>query len=134
MLTFVAIMKHRHTFNKKEKLKSKNLIDQLFIEGQSVSCYPLRLVYLPVLFEDGITIKASVAVSKRLFKRAVERNNIKRLIRESYRLNKNSYFNNSTTHYALMILYIGNKKPTYSTIEDAMTCVLKKLKSKVQND
>ena len=112
------------SFSKKEKLKSKKLIEQLFEEGRSVSQFPLRLVFLETTFEDAAQVKAGVSVSKRNFKTAVVRNRIKRLLRESYRLNKNAYFNNLTTHYALMILYIGKDKPTHKLIDDKMKQLL----------
>jgi ribonuclease P protein component len=114
------------TFNKKEKLKSKKLIDLLFSEGKSVSAFPLRLVYLPTTFEDDIFAKTGVSVSKRNFKTAVDRNRIKRLLREVYRLNKAHYFNTITTQYAFMILYIGKDKPSFNQAETQMNLLFKK--------
>lgn len=114
------------TFSKKEKLKSKKLIQQLFDEGQWVSVFPLRMVYLPTTLEDNISAQVGVSVSKRLFKRAVDRNRIKRLMREAYRLNKASIFNNITTQYALMILYIGNEKLEFEDLEKKMKLLFKK--------
>lgn len=114
------------SYPKKEKLKSKKLIEQLFIEGQSVSAFPLRLVYMPTSFEDDVMLKTGVSVSKRNFKNAVDRNRIKRLLRESYRLNKAAYFNNITTQYAFMILYIGRKEPTFTELETKMKQLFKK--------
>lgn len=105
-----------YTFKKLEKLKSKKNIEQLFLEGSSVTAFPLRLMYLQTSFKDGANIKIGVSVSKRNFKKAVDRNRIKRLMREAYRLNKNSYFNNITTQYALMILYIGSEIPEYNDV------------------
>ncbi|MEC3906238.1 ribonuclease P protein component [Tamlana sp. 2201CG12-4] len=119
------------TYPKKEKLKSKKLIDQLFTEGQSVSAFPLRLVFLPTTFEDNLIAKTGVSVSKRNFKTAVSRNRIKRLMREAYRLNKAVYFNNLETQYAFMILYIGKDKPTFTQIETKMNILFKKFLSKV---
>lgn len=104
-------------YSKIEKLKSKKLIEKLFSEGCSVSSYPLRMVYLQSEFDDKCMSKAGVSVSKRHFKKAVDRNRIKRLMREAYRLNKSVFFNNIATQYALMILYIGNEKPTYIEVE-----------------
>lgn len=111
----------RATLSKIEKLKSKKLIEQLFSDGLSVSNYPLRLVYLQTTFETSTPLtKAGFSVSKKKFKKAVDRNRIKRLLREAYRLNKHVYFNNITTQYAFMILYIGNTKPTLVEVEQAM--------------
>lgn len=119
------------TYSKKEKLKSKKLIDQMFAEGQSVSAFPLRMVYKSTAFEDQIIAKTGVSVSKRNFKTAVDRNRIKRLLRESYRLNKANYFNNLTTQYALMILYIGKDKPTFTEVETKMNQLFEKFLNKV---
>lgn len=116
----------KFTFNKKDKLKSKKLIEQLFSEGHTVSVYPLRLVYLKTAFDDGVLTKTGVSVSKRHFKKAVDRNRIKRLLREVYRLNKSVYFNNIPASYAFMILYIGNDKPTLAHVEEKMTLLFEK--------
>ena len=86
------------TYNKHEKLKSQKTIEQLFLDGDSVSAYPLRLVYL----KHGDSRKVGVSVSKRNFKRAVDRIRIKRLLREAYRLNKTMLINNEVNNYALM--------------------------------
>ena len=115
----------RATYSKSEKLKSKKLIEQLFVEGQWVSSFPLRMVYLPTEFKDS-AVKVGVSVSKRQFKKAVDRNRIKRLMRESYRLNKHVIFNNITTQYAFMILYIGIEKPDYLDVENATVKLFKK--------
>jgi len=109
----------KFTFNKSEKLKSEKLINELFSAGKSVSAYPLRLVFLETTFSDAVKVKAGVSVSKRNFKKAVDRIRIKRLMREAYRFNKPVLFNNITTQYAFMILYIGKEKPTFVEVEAA---------------
>ncbi|WP_298340850.1 ribonuclease P protein component [uncultured Algibacter sp.] len=119
------------TYPKKEKLKSKKLIDQLFTDGQSVSAFPLRLVFMPAEFEEDIIAKTGVSVSKRNFKTAVDRNRIKRLLREAYRLNKAAFFNNLTTQHTFMILYIGKDKPTYTQVETRMKVLFEKFSSTV---
>jgi ribonuclease P protein component len=113
-------------YSKKDKLKSKKLIEQLFNEGKAVTVYPLRLVYLKTNLEDDSTLKTGVSVSKRLHKTAVARNRIKRLLREVYRLNKPLYFNNSSTSYAFMILYLSKDGTTFDILDNTMKLLFKK--------
>lgn len=123
-----------YTYSKKDKLKSRKLIEKLFSEGQSVAAYPLRMVYLKVNIEDGVGAKTGVSVSKRNFKKAVQRNHIKRLMREAYRYHKNSYFSNSSNGFALMLLYIGKEIPDYALVEKKMQQLLKKFSDKELTD
>ncbi|HCO83381.1 MAG TPA: ribonuclease P protein component [Arenibacter sp.] len=114
------------SFPKKEKLKSKKLIEQLFAEGIGVTNYPIKLVYLKTRFEDDSKCKVGVTASKRNFKSAVKRNRIKRLMRESYRLNKHLIFNNIEGNFAFMFLYLGKEMPSQSKITDAMIPLMRK--------
>lgn len=113
-------------YSKRDKLKSKKLIEKLFSEGKAVTVYPLRLIYLKTEFNDGSTLKAGVSVSKRLHKTAVARNGIKRLLRETYRLNKPLYFNNSSASYAFMILYLSKDGTTFDKLNKTMKLLLEK--------
>nr|WP_321233933.1 ribonuclease P protein component [uncultured Psychroserpens sp.] len=120
------------SYPKKEKLKSQKLIEQLFSEGKSISAYPLRMVYLKTEFDDEtVQFKTGVSVSKRNFKKAVDRNRIKRLLREAYRLNKSAYFNNILSSYALMILYIGKDGTDFDSVETKMKELLDAFSKKV---
>ena len=121
-------------YSKIEKLKSKILIDKLFVKGKSISSFPLRIVFLETEFDESVIAKCAVSVSKRNFKNAVDRNRVKRIIREAYRLNKNIYFNNITTQYALMILYIGNEKPTFEQVDKAMKKLLERFVEKISEE
>ena len=120
----------RFQYSKKDKLKSKKLIEHLFNEGKSVTVYPLRLIYLKTDYKDGSTLKTGVSVSKRLHKTAVARNRIKRLLREVYRLNKPLYFNNSSTSYAFMILYLSKDGTTFDKLNDSIKLLFKKFLDK----
>lgn len=95
----------RFTYPKSEKLKSKKTIDLLFSKGKSVSKFPLRLVY--VQLEDEIDAKTTVgvSVSKKHFKHAVDRNFYKRILRESYRLNKHLLLETLQKPYGFMLFY-----------------------------
>jgi len=122
------------SFPKKEKLKSKKLIEQLFAEGKSISAYPLKLVYLRTPFDTDAHIQVGVTVSKRNFKSAVKRNRIKRLLREGYRLNKHLVFNSLEGDYAFMFLYLGKEMPINHQLEKNVVQVFKKLLIKESNE
>ena len=129
MITF-ALM--QFTFNKQEKLKSKKLIEQLFIEGKSVSAYPLKLIYLKIDHDGVYPIKAGFSVSKRKFKSAVNRNRMKRLLRETYRKHKHIIYENSSDKYIFMFLYVDENEQNYVFIEEKMTNLLQKFLKKAK--
>jgi ribonuclease P protein component len=114
------------SFPKNEKLKSKKLIEQLFIEGKSINQFPLKLIYLKTVFNDGSIVKTGVIAPKKNFKSAPDRNRIKRLLREAYRLNKPLFFNNIEGNFAFMILYLDKEIPNYQLVEEKMRGLLKK--------
>src|SRR5690606_15852401 len=118
------------SFPKKEKLKRKKLIEQLFEGGKGISSYPVKLIYLRTELPEDVQIQAGVTVSKRNFKRAVQRNRIKRLLRESYRLNKHLVFNNIEGNFAFLFLYIGKEMPEYEQVEASIKTVLHKFVEK----
>jgi ribonuclease P protein component len=105
------------TYPKKEKLKSTKTIDLLFSEGKSVSKFPLRLVYIPIL-NSNEKLKFGVSVSKKHFKKAVERNYFKRVLRECYRLNKNLILDHLDQPYAIMFFYQTKERLTYNEINE----------------
>ena len=103
-------------YPKNEKLKSKITIGLLFTEGKSVSKYPLRLVYKEGTFGEGEKIKMGVSVSKRNFKKAVDRNYFKRILRETYRLNKHLLIDNLDQPYSFMFFYQTKDRLSYDEI------------------
>lgn len=117
----------RQTFNKLERLKSKKRIEQLFTEGKSLTAYPLKLVFLELEHDSPAKIQAGVSVSKRNFKRAVDRNRIKRLMREAYRKNRQIiYGSEDTKKQIFMFIYQGKKEPSYQLVEQKMKELLTK--------
>ena len=121
-------------FPKKEKLKSEILIKRLFEEGKSITSYPLKLIYLPVNSLAEVKIQCGVAVSSRNFKSAVKRNRIKRLLRESYRLNKEKKINNIEGGFAFLFLYLGKEMPRYEDVERHMKVIIKQFLIKISNE
>ncbi|SFU27138.1 ribonuclease P protein component [Pustulibacterium marinum] len=118
-------------FPKDEKLKSKTLIQEMFREGNAVSKYPLKLVFIQSSLPKEVTFQTGVSVSKRYFKHAVDRNKIKRFLRETYRHEKNNILNQTTDNYAFMILYTGKEMPNYDFIKQKMQQLVEKF---IQNE
>jgi len=120
-------------FPKKEKLKSKKLIALLFNEGKTLTSFPFKLIYLKIEVPVDAKFKTGVAVPKKNFKSAVKRNRIKRLLRETYRLNKHLVFNNSEGNFAFLILYLGKEMPTYPEVDKGMQKILQKFLKKIDD-
>lgn len=121
------------SFGKKEKLKSSILISRLFKEGRSFTKYPLKLVYLRVERPDFTTHRTAVSVPKRNFKKAVERNFLKRLVREAFRKNKYLVASNMKSTYAFLWIYIGREKHTYLKLNSVAEELLKKFVEREKN-
>lgn len=118
-----------YTFPKKEHLCGDKNIENLHQNGKSFLVYPLRVVYLTVENEE-VPVRVVVSVSKKKFKRAVKRNRIKRLMRESYRLNKTefvSYAKENQLKVHVAFQYIANELVTFDTVNEKMQIVLKRL-------
>jgi len=113
------------SFPKSEKLKSRKTIELLFEEGKSYTKFPIKVFFLPI--ENTENTKAGFAVPKRNFKNAVDRNRIKRQLREAYRLQKHLLNSENGLKFAIFFLYIGKEKLPYSKIETAMESLIKKL-------
>ncbi len=127
----------KHTLGKEERLKSKKLIERLYKEGNSVKAFPLRMIFLQTEHISKFPSQVGVSVPKRNFKRAVDRNRIKRLMRESYRLQKEIVYNNLEKPYVFMISYIGKEECTYEALflkmETLLTLFVNETK-KTKND
>ena len=115
-------------FEAGEKLKSKKTIDKLFKEGKSVSQRGFTLVYLCGTLNAFYPAQAGFTVPKKFFKHAVQRNRIKRLMREAYRLNKTAFYEKLTTgkqQMALMFVFKGKAMPDYETVTKVILACLK---------
>lgn len=120
-----------YTFKKEERLCSKKLLEKLFHNGSSFLVYPFRIVSLPEILYTKYPAQAVIAVSKRKFKRAVDRNLIKRKVREAYRLNKDELLYPFLTENKLSLIvsihYVGKEIPEYQFIEKKLKLAIKKL-------
>jgi ribonuclease P protein component len=124
----------KFTYPKSEKLKSKNTIDLLFSEGKSVAKYPLRLVFIEGDFGENSLLKTGVSVSKKHFKLAVDRNYFKRVLRETYRLNKHLLLEKIEKPYAIMFLYQSKDRLTYEEINKKTIQLFEKFLEAIKNE
>jgi ribonuclease P protein component len=113
----------RYGFGRKEKLKSRKQIEELFLNGKNFSVYPLRVTYQFLPSEETV-VQVGVTAGKKYFKRAVDRNRIKRLIREAYRLQKNDLvetLKQKRQKGFLFFVYTDKTIASFSVITGAMS-------------
>jgi ribonuclease P protein component len=123
-------------FGKQEKLKSRKLIEELFARGKSINVFPIRISYIfsNLQVDEKSLLQVGVSVSKRNFKSAVDRNRIKRLLREAYRLQKKELLELLTGQKKkgfVFFIYTDKQLPEYPKIFDTMTKCLGALTRKV---
>ena len=123
-------MTGRFTLGKSERLKSRKAIDKLFLEGKKINASGIRSHFL--VNENSQGLKLGVGVSSKNFKRAVDRNRIKRLIREAYRLQKQALqekFKNKSLE--VFFIYTGKELPKYDDIFNSVRSILTKIEKSI---
>jgi len=122
-------------FSKDERLKSRKQISRLFSKNKHVFSYPFKFIYTTNDSESPYPAKVLISVSKRSFKRAVDRNHMKRLIRESYRKNKELIYaplQDQGMKILVGIIFVGNEIMDYKKIESGIIKGLTKLSKEIQ--
>lgn len=122
-----------YTFKKEERLCNKRLIEKLFHSGSSFLCYPYRVSWLAVA-EQPVPVQVLFAVAKKRYKRAVDRNLIKRRMRETYRLYKQPCLYAAlpqSEQIVFSIAYIGKEITDYAFMEKKMLKLLAQLTEQV---
>jgi ribonuclease P protein component len=131
--------KTRYTLGKEERLKSRKAIEQLFKDGKAFSIFPLRVLYVSEPFTstgNKSKLRTGFSVSTRNFKKAVDRNRIKRLMREAYRLQKNELavqLKNGNNSWSVFFIYTAKELPDYKIISDKIQSSIKRLQ-KIANE
>src|SRR5687767_869736 len=125
-------MAKEFAFGKKERLKSRKHIEALFKGGKSLMCFPLRISYQfsPLADGESSSLQIGVSASKRNFKKAVDRNRIKRLLREAYRLQKKEIITTLEVNNLkgdVFFIFVDKTLPTYPAVFESMTKCLKML-------
>jgi ribonuclease P protein component len=119
------------SFTRPERLKSRKAISSLFRGGHSFVAYPLRVVWKessPYLAAMS-RVQVLISVPKRNFKSAVDRNRLKRQIREAYRLQKQEFYDKieaSDLHISLMVSYIAKEALPFAEIEAGVRKLIRK--------
>ncbi len=120
-----------YTFSKKERICSKIVLNQLIQEQQTLFCYPYKCYYrVEHVSQPPIIHQITISVPKKIFRLAVDRNRIKRLTREAYRLNKHLLDNDDIrkeTRFQILFVFIGNEIPTYKFVNDKIITILRRL-------
>lgn len=119
-------------YPKTERLKSRKAIEILFAKGKSVGVYPLRMVFVPKT--EGET-KVGVSVSKKYFKKAVDRNYYKRVLRETYRQNKQLLHTQLNQPFDVMLFYQTKDTLLFEEINQKMILLFQKFsKNSLENN
>jgi ribonuclease P protein component len=137
----------KHTLSKAEKLKSRKQIDELFASGKGFTAYPVKVMYKLVDSKELIvgseavlpattnhqpsSVQIGVTASSRNFKHAVDRNRIKRLLREAYRHQKHELIQVTEAkglQVSVFFIYLDKTLPTFEMLDDKMRYCLKRLR------
>jgi ribonuclease P protein component len=134
-------MTKQFTLGKNERLKSRKQIEQLFSTGKKFVAGPFRIFFLVhrqlVSGNKQNLLQFGVGVSAKNFKRAVDRNRIKRLTREAWRLQKNELKEKvitNNTNMNVFVIYTGKEIPDYALVKDKVAVALKKLSEKIDEN
>ncbi len=118
-----------YRFPKRERLARKKLWEAVFRRGSRLKAYPLALYYYRTGLPEDVPVQAGFAVPSKSFRKAVDRNRLKRLMREAYRLEKPGAFNNIEGSYAFVFLYLGREIADFSEVSHAVKTLLHKFKA-----
>ena len=124
------MLPQKFTFKKAERLKSRKLIGELFSSGQSTFIFPYRLVWLETELKAPVPVQFGVSVSSRQYPKAVDRNRIKRQIRECYRLQKHLLYKGlvaQNKQLALMVIFTARKPVSYEEMYRKMRKIIQHL-------
>jgi ribonuclease P protein component len=134
-------VRKQFTLGKEERLKSRKQIEQLFDKGKSFVVAPFRIYFIvnseSPIQKDESRLKFGTGVSAKNFKKAVDRNRIKRLTREAWRLQKNEIREKaSETQKQLNVffIYTGKELPDFTTVKEKVAIALKKLADKIDEN
>jgi len=135
------LLSKNFTYQKKDKLKSRKQTQFLFSNGKAITIHPIRLIYTiekeePGIFSNGL-LQAGVGAPSRHFRKAVQRNKVKRLLREGYRLEKPDFMNLvslTNSRLNLFFLYVDANVQSQQQIQATIKLLLQKLADKLKSN
>lgn len=124
------------TFSKKERIVSNRLIETLFGQGnsESLAAYPIRVIYTQIeQQQDCAPVQILISVPKKRFKHAVDRNRVKRQVREAYRHHKQLLYNKVEEGKQLLVAFVwlSDKHMPSSEVEKKIKMLLEKIAAKI---
>ena len=129
-------MTTNYTFGKEERLKSSLQIQELLKDGQSISAFPFKIFWGESADpHQKFPARTAILVPKRKFKRAVDRNYMKRRIREAYRQNKNLIYEplqERDLNIKIVILLLANEFISFDRLDTGIRELLGKLADKIK--
>ncbi|HEY2721420.1 MAG TPA: ribonuclease P protein component [Chitinophagaceae bacterium] len=126
-------MTKKFTLGKNERIKSRKLISQLFEQGRNFQAHPFKIYYRLTTEKSSTTqgsVQFAISVPSKNFKKAVDRNRIKRLAREAYRLQKTALVEKATEEgisVYIFFVYIDKELPDFNVIKTKVGVALKKV-------
>ena len=131
-----AALPRRHTFRKAERLNGRKAIEQLVASGRNIVIAPFRLMWIPIVLPTNFPAQIAFSVPKRNFKRAVDRNRMKRIMRESYRKNKSDIYTLLTERKlqcALLLNYSGKTQINFVEADEKIKQILQRFAKDLQS-
>lgn len=119
----------RETFSKSEKLCGKKPIEDLFNSGKSFYIFPFKMIYRKSKSEEGMHVRILISIPKKHLKHSVDRNRMKRLVRESYRKRKGILLDGSIQgNLEMAFIYTGKILLSYEAIDRVIQEALLKIR------
>jgi ribonuclease P protein component len=125
----------RQTFSRQERLKSGKVIKNLFATGRSFLVHPFKVNWQLRTKNSNSPARVMISVSKKNFRKAADRNHMKRLCREAYRKNKHvliEFLEEKEVRCDFSLIYIGRDPEGYSTVEKKIITLIKRLISELE--
>jgi ribonuclease P protein component len=121
----------RNSFSKPERLRSKVIIDKLFAKSNSFSSYPIRFLFCSAELQTGFPAQTLFVVPKKKFRKAHDRNLLKRRMKEAYRINKQLLYealSSKDQQLTIAVIYTSSKHEEFGVIESAVKAFFEKMK------